>query len=483
MTIYTFSQTDPVVNFDLDQISIDVKKQQTDDLIKQLAKKIEDLEKLVLSSENLKAKNNFSDLTALAEKVIPCAVKITADYNFYTLYAQEQAEVPFSGHGSGAVISSDGYILTNFHVIDGAGSVRVYNNYTDQYYDAEICQVDPNLDLALIKIDEEDLPFLNFGNSDLMRPGDFVVLTGNPFGFKNLLTLGVVGNVAQGLFEAYEYGWQKGDVGRFSDYLISDAMSNPGNSGGPLVNLNGQLVGIASRGSEGLGLSITSNTAMQFLSSISENKGLLKNVFAAELSEITLSECQYFDLPDHVTFGAIVLNLENNGFLSRNGLLNGDVLVGYNDTDFVSLDRFYYDLARILDVGQDIDLEIIRNHEKIHIIIPLQVENVYQLSYLEKLGIKAQMLESSLAIDLDLDVNVSGVVICEVEAFSNAALSGLIPGDVILGVIDSDFNRIPVKTVDDLKDQLELLEDKKKIYLQIASKYFNKTMIISVDLD
>lgn len=482
MTVYLSSQVESVLNFDLDPISNDLKKQQTDEIIKQLAQKIEALEKLVLTPK-IEVEHKFCDLTSLAEKIIPCTVKIVTDYNFYTLYAEDLTEVPFSGHGSGCVISQDGYILTNFHVINGAGSVRIYNNYTEQFYDAEICQVDPNLDLALIKIDDENLPFFDLGNSDLMRPGDFVVLTGNPLGFKNLLTLGVVGNVAQGLFDAYEYGWQEGDVGRFSDYLISDAVCNPGNSGGPLVNLDGELVGIASRGGEGLGLSITSNTALQFLSSILKDGRLFKNVFAAELSEITLNDCKYFDLPDHVMFGAVILDLERDGFLINAGLLKGDVIIGYNDTDFISLDKFYYDLARSIDVGDDINLKIIRNHEEVHITVPLQIQDVYRLSYFEKLGIKAQVLQSSLAIDLDLDPNVSGVVICEVEAFSKAALSGLIPGDVILGIIDSDFNRIPVKTINDLRDQLELLEDKKLAYFLIASKYFNKTMIISVDLD
>ena len=482
MTVFLSSQTESDANWDLDLISTIVKKQDTDDRIQQLIQRIEVLEKIVLESQVTKQRE-FYDLTALAEKVVPCTVKITANYNFHTLYEEDLIEGPVFGYGSGCVISQDGYILTNFHVVNGSSSLSIYNNFTGQFYDAEICQVDPNLDLALIKIEAEDLPYFDVGDSDLMRPGDFVVLTGNPLGFKNLLTLGMVGSVAQGLFNAYEYGWQEQDVGRFADYLISDAVCNPGNSGGPLINFDGQLVGIASRGGEGLGLAITSNTALQFLASIQENGRLFKNVFAAELSEITLDDCEYFNLPEEAVLGAMIVELGSKSLLTGAGLEKGDVIIRYNDTDFISLEQFYYDLARTVDIGVDLEVEVFRGNTKMQFLVPLDVQDVYRLSYLDDLGIKVQALQGSLAVDLDLDSKVSGIVIFEVEKGSNADLAGLIPGDVIVGVLDPSFQQIPIHSVDEFQALLETLKDKNQMYLQVVSKYFNKTLIVPIRLD
>lgn len=286
-------------------------------------------------------------VSSIAAEATPAVVSV---YNMTTQsasgffgFAQQQegdGEETAQGYGSGVLISADGMIVTNYHVIEGADSVVVTTEDGTQY-DADVLGADSNLDLALLKIDGSDLPYLDFADSDQVQVGDMTVAIGNPLGseFANTVTDGIVSGIDR------EISSENGDIG----YIQTNAAINNGNSGGALLNGQAQLIGINSlkvsssgmmSNVEGMGFAIPSNTVLEFVNSVKDGSNTNTSTKKAwvGISGYSLSE----DLADQVgidqTSGILVASVTSGGPAYEAGIRMGDVITAVDGTEVASFD-------------------------------------------------------------------------------------------------------------------------------------------------
>jgi serine protease Do len=387
-----------------------------------------------------------------AAKVIPAVVSIAS-----TVMVRDQAfsdeGLPFGmfkepparrqyGQGSGVIVSPDGYIITNNHVVAEAVDVEVILADRRQYK-GRVVATDPKTDVAVVKINATNLPTVSWGDSSNLAVGDFVLAIGNPLGLSRTVTFGIVSAVG------------RADVGvaDFEDFIQTDAPINPGNSGGALVNIKGELVGINTAiasptgGSVGVGFAIPSNMARAAMQSLIKTGRVVRGFLGASTQDVTPVLGKIFRLPD--VKGAIVTDLQTKGSAEKAGLRRGDVVVRFDARDVMDSGHLR-NLVAASAIGSRHRLDIVRDGK------PMQVELVVQEAPRERAK-KSQADSSSastshplagvvfddvtppLARQMDLSVN-SGVVVTDIEEGSLAESSGLQPGDVVL-----EINRQPVK--------------------------------------
>jgi serine protease Do len=387
-----------------------------------------------------------------ASKVIPAVVSIAS-----TVMVRDQAfsdeALPFGmfkepparrqyGQGSGVIVSPDGYIITNNHVVAEAVDVEVILADRRQYK-GRVVATDPKTDVAVVKINAANLPTVVWGDSSNLAVGDFVLAIGNPLGLSRTVTFGIVSAVG------------RADVGvaDFEDFIQTDAPINPGNSGGALVNIKGELVGINTAiasptgGSVGVGFAIPSNMARAAMQSLIKTGRVVRGFLGASTQDVSPLLGKIFRLPD--VKGAIVTDLQAKGSAEKAGLKRGDVVVRFDARDVMDSGHLR-NLIAASPIGTRHRLDIVRDGK------PSQVELVVQEAPRERAK-KSQAASSSastahplsgvvfddvtppLARQMDLPVN-SGVVVTDIEEGSLAESSGLQPGDVVL-----ELNRQPVK--------------------------------------
>ena len=387
-----------------------------------------------------------------AAKVIPAVVSIAS-----TVMVRDQAfsdeALPFGmfkepparrqyGQGSGVIVSPDGYIITNNHVVAEAVDVEVILADRRQYK-GRVVATDPKTDVAVVKINATNLPAVVWGDSSNLAVGDFVLAIGNPLGLSRTVTFGIVSAVG------------RADVGvaDFEDFIQTDAPINPGNSGGALVNIKGELVGINTAiasptgGSVGVGFAIPSNMARAAMQSLIKTGRVVRGFLGASTQDVTPLLGKIFRLPD--VKGAIVTDLQAKGSAEKAGLRRGDVVVRFDARDVMDSGHLR-NLVAVAAIGSRHRLDIVRDGK------PIQVDLVVQEAPRERTkksqadaastsashplaGVVFDDVTPPLARQMDLSVN-SGVVVTDVEEGSLAESSGLQPGDVVL-----ELNRQPVK--------------------------------------
>lgn len=233
------------------------------------------------------------------------------------------------GMGSGFVISADGYILTNEHVVGGASSIQVTVSNREKPYDARLVGSDAELDLAVLKIEPDgDLPCIQMGDSDSIRVGDWAIAIGNPYGLDHTVTVGVI--------SAKERPITVQDR-QYRNLLQTDASINPGNSGGPLLNLNGEVIGIntaINAEAQGIGFAIPSNTVKEVYDDLVNKGGVDHPWLGVYLQPVTEELAKYYNLSDQN--GAIVASTVSGGPASKAGLQRGDVIKRYNGVDITN---------------------------------------------------------------------------------------------------------------------------------------------------
>jgi Do/DeqQ family serine protease len=365
------------------------------------------------------------------------------------------------GLGSGVVATADGYILTNHHVIDGAAEIRV--ELTDgRSFEAELVGSDPPSDLALLKIDGENVPTLPLGDSDEVRVGDIVLAVGNPLGIGQTVTAGIVS--AKGRSTGV------GD-GSYEDFLQTDAPINHGNSGGALVNLDGELVGINSQilspggGNIGIGFAIPANMARHVMSELRTQGRVRRAQLGVVIQPVTSELAESFGLED-VT-GAIVSDVEDGSPAARSGLERGDVILSFNGQPVTDTNALRNRVAAT-EPGTDASVVVLRDGREQTLTVTLreapssgQAQNRESVEAgRNALGVGVAPLTPELRERAGLPDDARGVIVQSVNPDSRAASAGIREGDVI-----SEVNRQPVDDVGDLRAALERAPDRPVLLL------------------
>ena len=334
------------------------------------------------------------------------------------------------GLGSGVIVTKDGYILTNNHVVDGAKDVKVTLEDGHEY-SAKVVGRDPKTDLAVVKIDAKNLPVVPLADSDKVQVGDVTLAIGNPFGVGKTVTSGIVSATDRGNMgiETYE------------NFIQTDAAINPGNSGGALVDIEGRLIGIntailsRSGGSQGVGFAIPSNTARTVMQSLIENGHVTRGYLGIMIQNVTPALAEEFDLKD------------------ASGALIGDVVMKFDGKKVTDSRKLQLTVAETKP-GTTVPVEVLRNgKEKTLTVTVKQLPGSEELAQNDNAngedtgtlnGVAVGDLDQRTRREFNIPKDVQGAVITQVEPDSAAAQAGLKPGDVIQSI-----NRHPVKNADE----------------------------------
>jgi serine protease Do len=345
--------------------------------------------------------------------------------------------------GSGFIISSDGYILTNNHVIEGASTVTVHygadeNGNGGQTTTAKIVGHDPATDLALLKIDvNRELPSIRLGDSDRIRKGDWAIAIGHPFTFENTLTVGVISAKGRSLGLSEQ-------TRSFENFIQTDAAINFGNSGGPLLNIAGEVVGINTAirggGAQGIGFATPINTAKTLLPQLKKGK-VTRGYLGMSITDVSEETREAFNLPE--ARGALVQEVTPGKPADRAGIRHGDVVVEIDGRP-IRNNRELIDYISYLPVGSDVRITLLRNGQRQTVTAktaerPPDGESDDEPSSSSspveptrnKLGMSVQNLTPELRRQYNLPANVTGVVVTDVKNVSAAGDANISEGDVI----------------------------------------------------
>jgi serine protease Do len=379
---------------------------------------------------------------------------------------QQQIE---HGIGSGVILSPDGYILTNNHVVDGSMKINVTLN-DRRVFPAKLVGVDKLNDLAVIKIDAHNLPTIAWGDSTELHPGQTVLAFGSPFGyFQFSVTRGIV----SALNRPNPYTDDPRKPGAF---IQTDAAINPGNSGGPLVDAHGELVGIntfiiTGNGSfAGAGFAIPSQIARISAESIVKNGTVHHGYLGISMNNVTPENASFFNLPDAT--GAIVSQVTPDSPASRAGLKGGDVLRELNGKKIDNSSALQVAVSE-MSPGNTIALGILRDGKSQALKVTVgefhketeEASNTNSGEQHGKLGLAVANLTPDLRSQLSIPTQVKGAAIESVRPASPADDAGLAPGDVILEV-----NRHTVESADSFVSQVHSVPNGKDILLLVWSR-------------
>jgi serine protease Do len=365
------------------------------------------------------------------------------------------------GLGSGVIVSQEGYILTNNHVVDSANEVKV-ELPDKRSFTAKVVGTDPASDLAVVKIEAKDLPTLQFGDSDAVRIGDVVLAVGNPLGVGETVTSGIIsakGRTTPGDPDAYE------------DFLQTDAPINHGNSGGALVNTSGQLIGINSQiltpsdGNIGLGFAIPSNMARNVMDQLIKNGTVRRAKLGVTVQGISADMASALGLSS--AKGALVSNVEDGSPAAQAGIHQGDVITQFNGKPVADSNQLRNEVSSTTP-GSTVTMQVVRNGKTDTVKATLgELSATRERSNSSadsqghgKYGMGVQPLTPDLAEEAGVPRTTQGLLVTDVDPAGAAAESNIQAGDVIVKV-----NNQPVKTVAELKSALDRNEGKPSLVL------------------
>lgn len=358
--------------------------------------------------------------------------------------------------GSGFIISEDGYIVTNNHVIEGADQITV-ELFSGRELEATIVGTDPKTDIALLKVESDDpLPYVNFGDSDRARVGDWVMAIGNPLGQGFSVTAGIISARNRSLQGVYD------------DFIQTDAAINRGNSGGPLFNMDGEVIGVNTAiltpngGSIGIGFSMASNVVSSVVEQLRQYGETRRGWLGVQIQDVTPDVAEALGLDDAA--GALVAEVPEGPARSA-GVEPGDVIVTF-DGQHVENTRALVRMVGNAPVGKKVQLVVIRDGQAKTLSVVLgrreeaeakvQPASVQPKAPMEKsvLGVTVVDLDDALRKQLGLDGSVAGVVVRDVDETSAAFAKGLRPGDLIV-----EAGQHPVDNVKAFEKQVQAAKD------------------------
>jgi serine protease Do len=359
--------------------------------------------------------------------------------------------------GSGFIVSDDGYILTNNHVVEKADEVTV-TLLDKEDYKAEVVGTDPKTDIALIKIKPgKKLPYVRLGDSDALEIGEWVVAIGNPFGLGHTVTAGIVS--------------AKGRVigsGPYDDFIQTDASINPGNSGGPLFNLRGEVVGINTaiiQGGQGIGFATPIRMAKAVLGQLKEKGKVTRGWLGVYIQKMTPEMAESLNVP--VGKGALVADVMKGGPAEKAGIRSGDVIVRFDDKEVED----QHDLPQIVAAtspGKKVEVTVVRDGKKVE--IPVKIREMEgeetkagkESADLSKgLGLTVQDITPEIARHLGVE-NRKGVLVTAVESGSPAEDAGFRQGDII-----RQIDRQPVTDTGEFRTDMKKVKGGKAVLFLI----------------
>ncbi len=361
-------------------------------------------------------------------------------------------------NGSGFIVSSDGYIVTNYHVIKDGGKIVVEKyDEIERQYDAKLIGCDPNTDLAVLKIEADNLVFLEFADSDEIEVGQWTMAIGHPFKLRDSVSAGVISATHRGDLQ----------ISQLEDFIQTDAAINPGHSGGPLVDLNGKVIGVNTAilsktgGNIGVGFAVPSNIAKMVSLQIRESGSVDRAFLGVQIQDLNDDLCTGFKLKKGTT-GALIAEVVPDSAAAVAGLMPGDLVVDFNNEVIKSSKQLYTVLGK-LPSGTKCSMNIIREgkQKKISLVLGSKTKEAStEGDIIHKLGIFVEQITTENAGKYGIKADEKGVVVTKVLSGSIAAILGWTPGSVILVV-----NGQKIGSVNDFKNSLENANPKDRLVI------------------
>jgi serine protease Do len=374
--------------------------------------------------------------------------------------------------GSGVIVSPDGLILTNNHVIKDADKIKVLLSDKREFI-GKVIGNDPKTDLSVIKIDAENLSSITLGNSDELRVGELVLAIGNPFRLNQTITMGIVSAVGRANVGIAEY----------EDFIQTDAAINPGNSGGALVNVKGELIGIntaifsTTGGYQGIGFAIPSNMARIVMNSLIQKGKVIRGWLGVSIQAITPELAAQFQLEKD--YGTLISDVVKESPAEEAGLLRGDVIFEFGGK---KVDEPYMlrNIVASSFPGGTVGLKVIRDGEIVELSVtigtlPSETEKTPTTFKNVLKGISVQNLTPESYRQLNLPDRIRGVVVTDIEADSPSVTS-LIPGDIIL-----EINRKAISNIEDYESIVSKIKSDQDVLLLVFRK--GSTLFVTISME
>ena len=409
------------------------------------------------------APDSFADL---AKELLPAVVNIQTKHrnngdrgdNFQEFLEEFRNGRPPEGTalGSGFIIDSSGYVVTNHHVVDGADEITV-RLQDDTSLTAILVGSDKRTDLALLKVQSEDpLPATGWGDSDGIRIGDWVMAIGNPFGLGGTVTAGIVSARGRDIRS-----------GPYDDFIQTDAAINRGNSGGPLFDMDGRVIGVNSAifspsgGSVGIGFAIPSQMAKNVIAQLREHGEVRRGWLGVRIQRVTPELAEGLRMDDNV--GALVASVTPDGPAAKAGIQQGDVIVKFNDRVVLESSKLPRMVAET-PIGSEVPVTLWRKGKEVTLhaelgalseamvaaAAPGRPETQARPDAVSALGVELSKLTGQLRQKLDLPDDITGVMVTKVDGKGSAAAKGIKAGDVIVEV-----DQESVESSEDVAKQIE----------------------------
>jgi serine protease Do len=359
---------------------------------------------------------------------------------------------PVTTMGTGFLISADGYILTNNHMVEDAKEVRI-ELADGRKFDAEIIGTDPETDVALVKIDSENLPYLELADSDDLKVGEWVLAIGNPLSFSHTVTAGIVSAKGRSL-----------RLADFENFIQTDAAINRGNSGGPLINLDGKVVGIntaiaGATGNIGIGFAIPINMAKYVYEQLREGGSVERGYMGIQFQELTPGEAESYGL-DEDTKGVTIVDVVEGSAAAEAKLKKYDVIVELNGEPIESGNEFLNRVA-MLKPGSKISIVVMRDGKRKPVTVKLgkrppreEIYGILKPETTEELGFAVRDLSEELAERYGYE-DEKGVIVTEVDPGSDAAENGISPGTLV-----KEVNRKEIRNTKEFNEEIKKAKKK-----------------------
>ena len=372
-------------------------------------------------------------------------------------HPKEQKSV---GLGSGVIVSPDGYIITNYHVVKDADEIKVLLSDKKEYV-GRVIGSDPKTEISIVKIDATGLPTIVWGNSDQLQVGEVVLAVGNPYGLNQTVTMGIVSAL----------GRANVGIADYEDFIQTDAAINPGNSGGALVNVKGELVGVntaiysTSGGYQGIGFAIPSNMVKSVMDSLIKKGKVVRGWLGVSIQKITAELAKQFALKDEV--GALVGDVVENSPAEKGGLKRGDVIIEYDGKKIEEPYILRNMVANTLP-GEEHTMKVLRDNKSVTVRVtigelPADAQDEVMAGDFENVmnGITVQDMTPEITQKLKIPDRIKGVIVSDITEESVAA-GVLTQGDVI-----QEINRKKIGNTQNYQDIVSKIKKDEDVLLLI----------------